>query len=76
MKRSRCSETQIIKDLKEAESGMPVAELCRRDGMSDGIMHDKGIEELLELLECLRYCAALIDRMKSISQDYNAIINS
>ena len=35
MKRSRYSESQIISILKEAESGIPVAELCRKHGMSD-----------------------------------------
>ena len=29
MKRSRFSENQIIKILKEAEAGMPLTELCR-----------------------------------------------
>ncbi|MEJ1404605.1 MAG: transposase, partial [Candidatus Sedimenticola sp. (ex Thyasira tokunagai)] len=33
MKRSRYSESQIISILKEAESGIPVAELCRKHGM-------------------------------------------
>jgi putative transposase len=35
MKRKRYSEEQIIGILKEAEAGMPVAELCRKHGMSD-----------------------------------------
>jgi putative transposase len=36
MKKSRYSESQIISILKEAESGIPVAELCRKHGFSDG----------------------------------------
>ena len=36
MKRSRFSEEQIIGTLKEAEAGTPVADLCRRLGISEG----------------------------------------
>ena len=35
MKRKRYSEEQIIGILKEVEAGVPVAELCRKHGMSD-----------------------------------------
>ena len=35
MKKSRFSEEQIIGYIKEAEAGMPVAELCRKHGFSD-----------------------------------------
>jgi putative transposase len=35
MKRSRFSEEQIIGILKEHESGIPVADLCRQYGVSD-----------------------------------------
>lgn len=35
MKKSRFSEEQIISFIKEAEAGMPVAELCRKHGFSD-----------------------------------------
>jgi putative transposase len=34
MKHSRFSEEQIIGILKEQESGMPTAEVCRRHGIS------------------------------------------
>ena len=34
MKRSRFTENQIIKILKEAEAGVPAAEFCRTHGFS------------------------------------------
>jgi putative transposase len=40
MKKSRLSESQIISILKEAESGVPVAELCRKHGMSDASFYN------------------------------------
>jgi putative transposase len=35
MKKSRFTASQIFSILKEAETGIPVAELCRKHGMSD-----------------------------------------
>ncbi|TXI37131.1 MAG: transposase, partial [Nitrosomonas sp.] len=35
MKRSRFTESQIVAVLKEGEAGMPVAELCRKHGVSN-----------------------------------------
>jgi putative transposase len=40
MKRTRYSEEQIIKVLKEAESGMAVAEVCRRRGVSEATFYN------------------------------------
>lgn len=34
MKKSRFSDSQILKILKQAEAGTPVSELCREHGMS------------------------------------------
>jgi putative transposase len=34
MKKSKYSDAQIMSILKQAESGMPVADLCREHGMS------------------------------------------
>jgi putative transposase len=35
MKQSRYSEPQILSILRQAQGGVPVAELCREHGMSD-----------------------------------------
>ncbi|MDQ0504576.1 putative transposase [Xanthobacter agilis] len=39
MKRSRFSEEQIIGIVKEHEAGIPVAELCRKHGVSDASIY-------------------------------------
>ncbi|MDW8312012.1 MAG: IS3 family transposase [Burkholderiales bacterium] len=39
MRKSRYSEEQIIGFLKQAEAGMPVAEVCRRGGFSDATFY-------------------------------------
>jgi putative transposase len=39
MKRSQYTEEQIIGILKEQEAGTPVAELCRKHGMSDATFY-------------------------------------
>jgi putative transposase len=39
MKRSRFSEEQIISILKEHEAGVPVADLCRKHGVSDASIY-------------------------------------
>ena len=39
MKKSRYTESQIFQILKEAESGIPVAEVCRKHGMSEATFY-------------------------------------
>jgi len=40
MKKSRFSESQIVAVLKEAESGVPVQEVCRKHGISDATYYN------------------------------------
>lgn len=39
MKKSKFSDSQIMAILKQAESGMPVPELCREHGMSSATFY-------------------------------------
>jgi len=39
MKKSRFSEEQIIGILKEQQAGVPVAEICRKHGISDATFY-------------------------------------
>jgi putative transposase len=39
MKKSRYTESQIFQILKEAETGIPVADLCRKHGMSNATFY-------------------------------------
>ena len=39
MKRKRFTEGQIVKILKEAEAGVPVADLCRKYGFSSSTFY-------------------------------------
>jgi putative transposase len=40
MKRSRFSEDQIIRILKEHQAGLPAAEICRKYGISDATFYN------------------------------------
>ena len=39
MKKSRYSDSQILKILNQAESGIPVSALCREHGMSSALFY-------------------------------------
>ena len=40
MKRSRFSDTQILAILKQAESGIPIPQLCREHGISSATFYN------------------------------------
>lgn len=40
MKQSRFTESQIVAVLKEGEAGLPVAELCRKHGISSATYYN------------------------------------
>ena len=42
MRKSRFTEAQIIGMIKEQESGMPTAEVCRKHGLSQGTFYIYG----------------------------------
>ena len=55
MKKSRYSEEQIIAVLKEHQVGIPVAELCRKHGISDATFYNwRSRYEGLEVSDALR----------------------
>ena len=54
MKRNRFSEEQIIGILKEHEAGVPVADLCRKHGVSNASIY--------KLTWCDRSCSVSGDR--------------
>jgi len=69
MKRKRFSVEQIVAIVKQAEMGMPVAELIRRVGISEqtfyrwkkqftGLEIDQ-VRQLKQLGECLRCCSVI-----------------
>jgi putative transposase len=62
MKQSKYSDAQIMGILKQAESGVPVSELCREHGMSNASFYKwrskfGGMD------------ASLISRMKSLEEE-------
>ena len=65
MKRSRYTEEQIIGILREQEAGTPVAELCRKHGMSDATFYTwKSKYGGLEVSEAKRLRALEVENAK------------
>ncbi len=48
MKRSRFIDNPILSILKQAESGIPVPELCREHGMSRALPFTIGVQNTVE----------------------------
>lgn len=68
MKRARFTETQIVAVLKEADSGVPVKDLCRKHGISDATYYNwKAKYYGMELNE-LRRLKQLEDENKKLKQ--------
>lgn len=66
MKKSKCSDCQIIAILKQAESGIPVPEFCREHGMSNATFYKwrskySGMD------------AAMITRLKELETENNRL---
>jgi putative transposase len=62
MKQKRFSETQIMQILKQAEGGVPVAELCREHGMSSASFYKwRGKYGGMD--------ASMISQMKAMAQE-------
>ena len=62
MKKSRFTDSQIIAILKEAESGVRVADLCRTHGMSDATFYKW-------LAKFGGMDASMIKRMKELEEE-------
>ena len=57
MKKSRVTESQIVAVLKEGEAGMPVAELCRKHGVSNATYYQwKSKYSGVQVSELTRLC--------------------
>ena len=75
MKKSRFTEEQIAYALRLAESGTPVADVCRQIGISDATFYtwkkkyaEMGVSELRKLKQ-LEHGHDLLDRKTTASHD-------
>src|SRR5499433_3241955 len=77
MKRSRYTEEQIIGILREQEAGTPVAELCRKHGMSDATFYTwKSKYGGLEVSEAKRLRALEAENAKLKRLLANAVLDN
>lgn len=72
MKKKRFSDAQILSILKQAENGVPVAELCREHGMSSAAFYNwrskfGGMDT--SMLSDLRDTQAELKRLKRMYAD-------
>jgi putative transposase len=80
MKKSNFTEAQILAILKERESGLSVAELCRKHGISEPTFHNwkkkyagMTLDELKRLKELEQENARLKKMYSNLSLEYDAI---
>lgn len=80
MKRSKFSETQIVSILKEADSGMKVAEVCRKHGISQPTYYNwksryggLGISELKRIKELEAEHSRLKRMYADLAMENNAL---
>lgn len=80
MKKSNFTEAQILGILKERESGLSVAELCRKHGISEPTFHNwkkkyagMTLDELKRLKELEQENSRLKKMYSNLSLEYDAI---
>lgn len=80
MKRSKFSETQIVSILKEADSGIKVAEVCRKHGISQPTYYNwknryggLGISELKRIKELEAEHSRLKRMYADLAMENNAL---
>lgn len=80
MKKSNFTEAQILAILKERETGLSVAEVCRKHGISEPTFHNwkkkyagMTLDELKRLKELEQENARLKKMYSNLSLEYDAI---
>lgn len=80
MKKSNFTEAQILAVLKERETGLSVAEVCRKHGISEPTFHNwkkkyagMTLDELKRLKELEQENARLKKMYSNLSLEYDAI---
>ena len=80
MKRSKFSETQIVAILKEADSGMKVADVCRKHGISQPTYYNwkskyggLGVSELKRIKELEAEHSRLKRMYADLAMENNAL---
>lgn len=80
MKKSRFSESQILAIIKEIESGLSVAEVCRKHGISDATLHNwkkkyagMTVDELKRLKDLEQENSRLKRMYSNLSLEHDAI---
>ncbi len=80
MRKSKFSESQVLSLLKQAESGVPVADICRANGVSNATFYNwrakyGGMDtSMMKRLKELEHENARLKRMFADSQMDNEIL--